>query len=466
MLRRALYAVIRMIAKALGMRSGEEARADPQTPQGAAPMIRPSLRLLVFAVIALAATVIAMAIGGAARDGALVVWVGLAALAGTDLFMSIRQGLKVEVEAPAEVFVGETGALTLRAPGGAPAIGARIDWPDGLEGGDADISTLADGEASIPFRARKRGLWRVERLWLYWPSRFQLFEFTPRLRLNLTIAATPNIRPIQSGQIDVAVRSQLYGVKDNLMVGEGSEFHQLREFTTGMDVRTIDWKRSARHRSLVAREMRAERNHHVIIALDNGYLMREEVAGLPKIDHAVNAGLAVAWAAALGGDLVGLYAFDARPRLFAPPEPGRTAFARMRARTAEMEYASVETNHTLAMAELYARTPRRSLIIVFSDFVDATTAELLVENVTLLSKRHVIVFVALSNPSLTATATGAPKGLDDVARAVSAGQMLRERRVVMERLARLGVVVVDTAPDKVTARLVSTYLDLKAREVI
>lgn len=430
-------------------------------------MIRPSLRLMTLALIALAATIIAMAMGGAVRDGALVVWVGLAAFAGADLFLSFNRGQTVEVDAPAEVFVGETAELRLRAPSGARARGGRVDWPSGLDGAaDADLASLPDGAATIPFRARRRGLWRVERMWLYWPSRFALFEFTPRLKLDLSIAVTPNIRPVQSGQIDVAVRSQLYGVKDNLLVGEGSEFHQLREFTQGMDVRGIDWKRSARHRSLVAREMRAERNHHVIIALDNGYLMREEVAGLPKIDHAVNAGLAVAWAAALGGDLVGLYAFDARPRLFAPPEPGRTAFARMRARTAEMDYASVETNHTLAMAELYARTPRRSLIIVFSDFVDATTAELLVENVTLLSKRHVIVFVALSNPDLTATATGAPEDLDDVARAVSAGQMLRERRVVMERLARLGVVVVDTAPDKVTARLVSTYLDLKAREVI
>ncbi len=430
-------------------------------------MIRPSLRLLTLALVALVATIIAMAMGDVVRDGALLFWVGLAAFAAADLYMSVKRGQQINVEAPAEVFVGETGELTLRAAGDILAQGARVEWPVGLEGpADAALSTLIDGVATIPFRARRRGQWRVERMWLYWPSRFALFEFTPRLKLEVSIAATPNIRPVQSGQIDVAVRSQLYGVKDNLMVGEGSEFHQLREFTTGMDVRGIDWKRSARHRNLVAREMRAERNHHIIIALDNGYLMREEVAGLPKIDHAVNAALAIAWAAALGGDLVGLYAFDARPRLFAPPEPGRTAFNRMRARTAEMDYASVETNHTLAMAELYARTPRRSLIVVFSDFVDATTAELLVENVTLLSKRHVIVFVALSNPDITAMATGAPKSLDDVANAVSAGQMIKERRVVMERLTRLGVVVVDTSPDKVTAKLVSTYLDLKAREVI
>jgi len=176
------------------------------------------------------------------------------------------------------------------------------------------------------------------------------------------IAAVPNIRSVQSGEIDVKVRSTLYGVKENILKGEGSEFHQLRDWMPGMDPRTIDWKQSARHRGLVAKEMRAERNHHVVLALDNGFLMRERIDGLPKIDHAVNAALAVAWAAGLGGDLVGLFAFDAQPRLFLPPEPGRAAFPRLRARMAGLAYESVETNHTLAMAHLHQRLRRRALL--------------------------------------------------------------------------------------------------------
>lgn len=430
--------------------------------------MRPSRRLLALALAAFAVSVFAVAQGGGLRDGALLVWAGLGLLLMTDVVLSWRRGVAVEAVAPAEMFAGETGEITFRAIGAPRAMDIRVDWPAGLEG-PADAALALDGDdafARVPVRARRRGAWVVDQLWLCWRSRLKLLEFTPRAALNLRVSVTPNIRPVSSGQIDVAVKSALFGVKENAAIGEGSEFHQLRDFTQGMDVRAIDWKRSARHRHLLAKEMRAERNHHVIIALDNGYLMREEIAGLPKIDHAVNAALAVAWAAAIGGDLVGLYAFDARPRLFAPPEPGRLAFARLRKRTAELEYASVETNHTLAMAELNAKTPRRSLIVIFSDFVDATAAELLVENVGVLSKRHAIVFVALADPGLEATIRKAPDDMNDVARAVSAGRMAHERRVVMERLARLGVTVLDTPPQAVTARLVATYLDLKAREVI
>ena len=434
--------------------------------------MRPSTRLMVLAIGAFAVSMLAIAIEALPDETGLVLFGVLAVLLAADLVLSRASGgWQVALDGPAEIFTNEDGAFTLSltAPGGLPgSIRARIDWPGGLAGPDeVALAPTPDGaEAQMEVRAVRRGRWAVERLWLSWTSRLGLISFCPRLAVEARIDAVPNVRPVQSGEIDVKVRSTLFGIKENMLKGEGSEFHQLREYVTGMDPRTIDWKQSARHRALVAKEMRAERNHHVILALDNGYLMRERIAGLPKIDHAINAALAVAWAAGLGGDLVGLYAFDSQPRLYLPPEPGRAAFPRLRARMAGLDYAEVETNHTLAMAHLHQRLKRRGLIVVFSDFVDTTTAELLVENIAVLNRAHVIIFVALSDPGLEEIAHRTPRGLDDVARAVSAAQMIRERRLVMERLQRLGVLVVDAPPRMVTARLVSTYLTVKSREMI
>ncbi len=104
--------------------------------------------------------------------------------------------------------------------------------------------------------------------------------------------------------------------------------------------------------------------------------------------------------------------------------------------------------------------------MVFSDFVDTTTAELLMENVAVLARRHVVIFVALKDPAVESVATSSPDSLDDVAQAVTAGGMLRERKLVLERLSRIGVIVLDVASSAVTPRLISTYLDLKAREVL
>lgn len=420
--------------------------------------------MLIAACVTLGLSLAAVIIGDATRPAAGLPWVVLCLLAIGDLLLSWPRRRSIEVEPVNDVFVGEEARIDLTVSPAAPGMRGELDWPEGLNG--PREFDLSQGRAQISFRAIRRGTWVFGNLWLTWTSRLRLFEFVPKLAFGLEVPVIPNIRQVQSGKISTTVQSRLFGVKENRAIGEGTEFHQLRDFVPGMDAGSIDWKRSARHRSLVAKEVRAERNHHVIIALDNGYQMREEIAGLPKIDHAITAALATAWAAAIGGDLVGLYAYDARPRLFLPPEPGRSAFTRLRSRTAELSYESVETNHTLAMTELNARTPKRSLIIVFSDFVDTTSAELMVENVSVLAKRHLIVFVALRDPTLEEQVNRAPRDMTGVAETVSTGQLLHERRLVLERLHQLGITVIDAEPGTISARLISTYLEIKSRELI
>jgi uncharacterized protein (DUF58 family) len=390
-------------------------------------------------------------------------------LTGVDLVLSFRRPKALTLEAPPEIFVGETAALRLRMDAAPAGLAAKFDWPEGLAG-DSRIGFAAGPggtvAATVACRAVRRGIWRLDRIWLRWSSRLKLLEFVPCLDIGAEIRVVPNIRMVQSGQITTTVTSTLYGVKENRAIGEGSEFQQLRDFVPGMDIKAIDWKRSARRRSLVAKELRAERNHHVIVALDNGYLMREEIAGLPKIDHAVTAALATAWAASIGGDLVGHYSYDVRPRTFSAPAPGRTAFARLRSWTAELDYVGRETNHTLALTELNARTPKRSLIIIFTDFVDTTSAELLIENIAILAKRHLLIFVAIRDPDLETLVGSAPDDLDGAAALVAANQAITERRLVFERLGRLGVTIIDAKPNAISARLISAYLEIKAKELI
>ncbi len=437
-------------------------------------MIRPGQRLLTAAIVGLCLTVAAVAIPAVPAAAAVAVWAGLGLAMLADLILTgSARGLRLTLDGPDEIFTGESGALGLRLGSGdrpvPSGIRARLALPEGL-GGDSELSLTPHPDGGAIGSARlvgsRRGEYRIDRVWLMWPSRFGLFELTPVLAADLGVAVIPNIRPALSGRIDVDVKSELYGLKDIAIRGEGSEFHQLREFLPGMDTRSIDWKHSARRRDLVAKETRAERNHQVILCLDNGYLMREEIDGLPKIDHAVNAALALAWAAGLGGDLVALYSFDAKPRAWVPPQPGRAAFPRLRRHMAAMGYQTVESNHTLALTHLGGLIRRRSLIVIFSDFVDTTTAELLVENVAVLSRHHVVVFVALRDPLIEARGRRARQSLDGMAEAVAAGQLARERQIVFDRLARLGVMCIDTEAGKLTPRLVSTYLTIKAREMI
>ncbi len=435
--------------------------------------MRPSRRLLLICLALFAASALIIASGFIPPEFAVVPWVVLLTLALYDAAISPgRRAVSLELEGPKEVFSGEdaTFIATLettrtRLPA---SVNARLQLDPELGESVAFSLHFIDGTAKgiVKVPARRRGVFAIDTVWLSWTSPFRLWEITPRLAVDTTLNVIPNIRPVTSGHIDVTVRSDLYGVKENALVGEGSEFHQMREFTPGMDTRSIDWKRSARRRDLVVKEMQSERNHQVILALDNGYLMREEIAGLPKIDHAVNAALAAAWAAGIGGDLVGLYNFDAVPRMFVPPRPARAAFPALRSHMAELDYQSVASNHTLALMHLSARLQRRSLIVVFSDFADTTTAELLVENLTVLNRAHVIIFATFTDPEVEARVSQPARTLDSMAETVAASELQRERRLLLDGLSRLGVICIETPPGALTARLISAYLKIKAQELI
>lgn len=424
--------------------------------------MKPSRRLLILSVAATAAAGLAIPLGGLAPLGG---WILLVAAGLADLVMSRAPALSARLEGVATLFAGERRSARLSLDRPAPAgLSLAFDWPDGLDGPQQLDIPGGERGAEIEVFARTRGRWTSPRAIAAWPSRLGLWTFTPRLDLGAPAAVLPDIRPASSGEIDLKVHAALDGQKDNHSEGEGSEFHQLRDHAPGESLRRVDWKRSARQHRLLVKETRAERNHNVVTAIDAGYLMREEIDGLAKMDHAINAALAVSWAAAVGGDKVGFYAYDSRPRIWLPPEPGRPMFPKLRNALADLGYEDRESNPTLGLATLGDRLRRRSLVIVFSDFVDTTTSQLMLEQLSHISRRHLIVFVALRDIATEETALAASANLDAAATALAARDWTLERRIVLDRIRRLGVMVLDAAPRDLTARLLSTYLDLKARE--
>ena len=194
--------------------------------------------------------------------------------------------------------------------------------------------------------------------------------------------------------------------------------------------------------------------------------MAEPLDGVPRLDHAIHAALLLAWVSLRHGDRVGLFAFDDAPRGFAPPRSGRATFGSLLSLCAGLSYRSAETNFTLGLTDLMNQLRRRSLIVVLTDFADTVTAELMIDNLGRLARRHLVVFVALSDPLLQRLAHGPLAEMADVERAVVAESLLSDREVVLARLRRMGVLVVDSLPDRIGPALVNRYLDIARRERI
>jgi uncharacterized protein (DUF58 family) len=104
--------------------------------------------------------------------------------------------------------------------------------------------------------------------------------------------------------------------------------------------------------------------------------------------------------------------------------------------------------------------------VVFTDFADTTSAELMVENVGRLLKRHLILFVVFRDEELEAIARREPVDPEAVSRAVTAEALLRERDLVIARLTRMGVLIVDAPAAAMGSALLSAYIDLKRRDLL
>jgi uncharacterized protein (DUF58 family) len=329
-------------------------------------------------------------------------------------------------------------------------------------------ANVVDGHGQTAFKLypQRRGKGRIEYAFLRWQGPLGLAWCQRVEPLDARIAITPDLETVEREATRLFSRTFVYGLKPMKDRGDGSEFDALAKFETGMDRRLIDWKQSARHLNVLAKEVRAERNHQIAFAIDTGRLMCEPVAGAPRIDRALNAALLLAYVGLKLGDRIAFFGFDAKPHLSTGFVSGARAFTLLKALTSDLDYSTEETNHTLGLMTLAERLPRRSMIVVFTDFADTISAELMVENIARLARRHMIVFVAFHDEELETLRSSEPKSSDDVSRAVIAHKLLQERNLVLARLRRIGVHIVDAPAERLGPELVRAYDELRRRERI
>lgn len=323
--------------------------------------------------------------------------------------------------------------------------------------------SIASGKGSARFAVvpLRRGEGHFERLWIRWSSPLGLVWRQRVETIGRVVPVVPNIHAVKEEALRLFGRDAPLGLHMLLDSGESAEFHALRDFQSGMDRRRIDWKQSAKHAALRAKEFHAEQNQHLVFAIDTGRLMSEPLEGQPRLDRALQAVLLLAYAALRLGDRVGLFAFDEKPRLASGTVAGTAAFPLLQRLASKLDYSSAETNFTLALTQLAGDLERRSIIVIFTDFIDTTSAQLMLENVGRLLRRHVVLFVVFRDQELESLRRAEPKLPEDVSRAVVADALLREREVVIERLRRLGADIVDAPVERIGSRLLMAYLSTK-----
>ena len=310
---------------------------------------------------------------------------------------------------------------------------------------------------------QRRGTGEVEQLWLRWTGPLGLAWKQTKRGNHGSIAVVPNISAVRSPTVQMFLRDSIFGLLARKFRGEGSEFEALAEYQTGMDRRSIDWKGSARHSKLLAKEYDTERNNQIVFALDCGAAMCEPIDGLPRIDRAVSAALLTAYITLKSGDKTSLFSFAAKPEIATPFLSDSRNFFRLQQEAAQIDYRHQESNYTLALSALANRLQRRSLIIIFSDFTDPTSADLMLEAAARVIAKHLVLFVVLEDEELSGFRNAPPESADDVARAVMAQSLLDQKKLVVTRLQHMGIDVIEGSHRTIGTKLINSYLKIKRR---
>ncbi|EFG77459.1 hypothetical protein HMPREF0591_2641, partial [Mycobacterium parascrofulaceum ATCC BAA-614] len=263
---------------------------------------------------------------------------------------------------------------------------------------------------------------------------------------------------------------EIDGLLPTLIRGQGTEFDSLREYVVGDDVRSIDWRATARRADVVVRTWRPERDRRVVIVLDTGRTSAGRVgvdptaadpAGWPRLDWSMDAALLLAALASRAGDHVDFLAHDRVTRAGVFGASRTELLAHLVEAMAPLQPALLEPDWTAMVSAIARRARRRSLVVLLTDLNATALDEGLLPVLPQLSAKHHLMVAAVADPRVDHLASGRadPAAVYDAA---AAERSRNDRRAIASRLRRVGVEVVDAPPTELAPALADRYLAMKA----
>ena len=325
------------------------------------------------------------------------------------------------------------------------------------------LKPLATATASTTIEPARRGRFRIEQVTVRIDGPLRLGSLQRRLSVPTVLRVHPPFRSRDEAELRIRRARVLdIGLRSALGLGGGTEFEQLREYTTDDEFRRVDWAASARVGKTIVRTYRPERNQTVMVLLDSGRVMAGQVDGVARLEHAMDAVMMLGAVATGLGDRVGLVTFDSTVGRIVAPSRHRDQVSRMTEAMFDIEPTLSESDYLGAFAATLARFRRRALLVVLSDLQPQMIEDSLIPALPLVLRHHMVVVGAVTDPAVAKWATEEVTDGPGAYRKAAAVSSLADRRRIAARLRGRGVTVVDAAPGDLSTQLADHYLKVKA----
>jgi uncharacterized protein (DUF58 family) len=277
-----------------------------------------------------------------------------------------------------------------------------------------------------------------------------------------TVVVYPDLIGLKSLSIRLALQSS-GAMRQVRKQGIGTEFSELREYNAGDDLRSIDWKATARRNRPLVRVLEPEQEQTVIILLDRGRLMTANIQGYKRFDLGLNATLSLALTAIQRGDRVGVGVFDRYLTTWIPPQRGQAHFAKILDRVSRIQPELLEPDYLGAVTTIIQQQSRRALVVIITDIIDDIASAELLTALGRLTPRYLPFCVTLRDPQVDLRAHQLAVDISGAYTQSVAIDFLQQRQLAFANLKRQGVLVLDAPATQISDRLVDRYLQIKAR---
>lgn len=390
------------------------------------------------------------------------------------LLFRLREGLTAERKTPERLSNGDSNTISVRAVSRYPfPVDAECtdELPFQFQERDFRFGMrLRPGIArdlSYTLRPLKRGVYEFGELNVYVRSPLGLAARRYRFGGTRQIPVYPSFLQMRRYQL-MAISNRLteLGIKKTRRIGHSMEFEQVRDYVKGDDIRTINWKATARRNQMMVNSFTDEKSQQVYCLIDKGRVMKMPFDGLSLLDHAINASVVLSNVALLKQDKAGIITFAEDIGDFLPASGKVAQMNAILELLHRQKTRYLETDHEKLYVQVRRRITQRSLLMLFTNFESVNALHRQLPYLRRIARDHLLIVVFFENSLLAEKVSASADNVEEVYQQTIAAKFAFEKKLIVRELQRHGILSMLTAPESLTVNTVNRYLELKARQAI
>ena len=326
-----------------------------------------------------------------------------------------------------------------------------------------------NGKRKLNYRIRpkERGEYHFGKLNIYVSSPLGLLSKRYVFGQNEMVPNYPSFLQLKKYMlIAFSNRISEFGLKKIRKIGHTMEFEQIKDYVKGDDIRTINWKATAKSNKLMVNQYQDERSQPIYSVIDKGRVMKMPFAGLSLLDYAINATLVISNVALKKQDKAGLFSFSRKVEnaVIAQKRPSQMNLIMETLYNLKTDFA--ESDFSRLYIDLKRRLTQRSLVLLYTNFETLDALHRQLPYLQGIAKNHVLVVIFFENTELDQLIHSKAKTTQQIFDKIIAQKFAYEKKLIVNELQKYGIQTILTAPQDLTINTINKYLEIKARGLI